>query len=141
MYHQLSLRYVLQREGVDVRVAQTAEGESPRALTGGLTRLLMTQLKRQGSEEQARRESGVQPVVMVVSDDPRLQRTTYGRNGDKQLNKRILVDNGANVPCISMRVALDCPIPMITCNTLATRTLQLLVRARYLWWLKFSGTR
>ena len=43
--------------------------------------------------------------------------TTYGKDGQPQLRKRILVDCGANVLCINMEVATDCPLPMVSCST------------------------
>ena len=43
--------------------------------------------------------------------------TTYGKNGEPQLRKRILVDCGANVLCINMDVATDCSLHMVPCNT------------------------
>ena len=42
--------------------------------------------------------------------------TTYGKDGQPQLRKRILVDTGANVLCINRDVATDCPLPMLSCN-------------------------
>ena len=43
--------------------------------------------------------------------------TTYGKDGQPQLRKRILVDCGVNVLCINLDVANDCPLPMVSCNT------------------------
>ena len=42
--------------------------------------------------------------------------TTYGKDGQPQLRKRILVDCGANVLCINRDVANDCPLPMLSCS-------------------------
>ena len=43
--------------------------------------------------------------------------TTYGKDGQPQLRKRILVDCGANVLCINMDVATDCSLHMVSCIT------------------------
>ena len=43
--------------------------------------------------------------------------TTYRKDGRPQLEKRILVECGANVRCINFNVATDCPLPMVGCNT------------------------
>ena len=43
--------------------------------------------------------------------------TTYGKNGQLLLKKRISLDCGANVLCINLEVATDCPLPMVSCNT------------------------
>ena len=42
---------------------------------------------------------------------------TYGKDGQSQLRMRILVDCGANVLCINLDVATDCPLPLVSSNT------------------------
>eukprot|EP00798_Chlamydomonas_sp_ICE-L_P017853 gene17856-24240_t len=71
--HQISLKYVLQREGVDARIVQNAAGDASLAMSGGMLGVL-AQMRTPGSEESAMLAAGLQPIVMVVSDNPQLLR-------------------------------------------------------------------
>ena len=56
-------------------------------------------------------------LAFFDNDDAAHGVTTYSKNGEPQLMKRILVDSGANVLCIKLDVATNCPLPMVSCTT------------------------
>ena len=71
--HQLSIRFVLRCEGMDVRLAQNALEDSGLAMAAGLTRL-SAQIAKHSAAREGEGEGERSVVIVVVSDDVRLMR-------------------------------------------------------------------